>query len=244
MRILALEAHAECLRLLRAPAFSVPVIGFPFMFYVLFGIMLGPRHADPATMRGLVATFVVFGVMAPGLFGLGVTLALDRERGLLELKRALPMPAGIYLAAKVATAMIFSTIVSTLLLVTALTLGRVALELVQCSLLLLLALLGVVPFCALGLLVGTLTKGQAAAAVINLIYLPMSFLSGVFMPLSVLPHLVAQLAPLWPAYHLRELAMGIVGADAGAHLGSHVLSLTAMTTVFFAVARRRLQRKG
>jgi hypothetical protein len=31
---------------------------------------------------------MVLGTMAPGLFALGVTLATDRERGLLKLKRS------------------------------------------------------------------------------------------------------------------------------------------------------------
>jgi len=243
-RILLLETHAECLRLLRAPAFSVPTLGFPLMFYLLFGVLIGPRHVDAAAARAVLASFVVFGVMAPGLFGVGVTLALDRERGLLELKRALPMPAGVYLGAKLAAAMILATIVSVALLVLALVVAQVGLLLWQASLLLVLALLGVLPLCGLGLLIGTLVKGQAAAAVINLIYLPMSFLSGVLIPLQSLPQGLARLAPLWPAYHLRQLALQAVAVQPATHPEAHLLPLLAVAGVFFAVARRRLQSTG
>lgn len=62
--------------------------------------------------------------MAPGLFGLGVTVAMERDRGILEFKRALPMPAGVYIAAKLCVALIFSAIVSLLLIALAVVSGN------------------------------------------------------------------------------------------------------------------------
>ncbi len=246
LRILRLETQAEYLRLLRTPAFSVPVIGFPLLFYLLFGVMLGPARGG-VVGKAILAAFVVFGVMAPGLFGLGVTLAIDRERGLLALKRALPMPPSAYLAAKLIMAVLFAAIVAVLLMLLAVTLGHVALTLSEGCMLLVLSALGVLPFCGLGLLIGTLTKGQAAPAVINLVYLPMSFLSGVLLPLTVLPHFIAKLAPLWPAYQLAQLALAAVSRGGGSSVadsGSHALVLAGMTALFFVIARRRLQRHG
>jgi ABC-2 type transport system permease protein len=243
VRIFVLESRAECLRLLRMPAFAVPVLLFPLMFYALFGVLLGARAGADAA-RPLLAAFLVFGVMAPGLFGLGVTLAMDRERGFTELKRALPLPPGIYLGAKVAMAMMLAAMVSTLVMLLAVLAGRVALTLMEACLLLALAVLGVVPFCALGLLIGSLAKGQAAPAVLNLLYLPMSFLSGVLLPFSLLPHFVAQLAPLWPAYHVLQLALRVVGVHTSGTAGGHILSLAGMTVLFLAIARGRLIRQG
>ncbi|HTW37698.1 MAG TPA: ABC transporter permease [Steroidobacteraceae bacterium] len=242
-RILVLEAHAECMRLMRTPAFSLPVIGFPPLFYVLFGLVLAPAHASSTVGQVMLATFIAFGVMAPGLFGLGVTLAIDRDRGLLTLKRALPMPPGAYLLAKLVMAMLFAATISLVLMLLAITLGHVVLGLFEYGALLALSMLGVLPFCGLGLLVGTFVKGQAAPAVINLVYLPMSFLSGVLLPLSILPHIVAQLAPLWPAYHLVQLALAAVGRGHSA-TGPHLLVLAGMTGLFFGIARSRLQTHG
>ena len=242
VRIFLLEARMEFLRLLRTPSFSVPILVFPLMFYLLFGIFLGSRYGGASAGRHLLANFTVFGVMAPGLLGVGVTLAMDRDRGLLELKRALPMPPGIYLAAKLTMSMMFAAIVSILVIVLAAVLGQVVLPLIQWGMLFVLAVFGVLPFSALGLLVGTLAKGQAAPAVINLIYLPMSFLSGLWMPLQLLPHVIAQLAPLWPAYHLVQLTQSVVGTAERAGVGAHLLALAGMTAVFFLAARRRLGR--
>jgi ABC-2 type transport system permease protein len=242
VRIFLLETRMEFLRLIRLPSFSVPILVFPLMFYVLFGIFLGSRYGGAGAGRYLLANFTVFGVMAPGLFGIGVTLAMDRDRGLLELKRALPMPPGIYLAAKLAMSMVFAAIVSILVMVLAAVLGQVVLSLTQWGTLFVLAVFGVLPFCALGLLVGTLVKGQAAPAVINLIYIPMALLSGLWMPLQMLPHVIGQLAPLWPAYHLVQLAQSVVGTAERSGVGAHLLALAGTAAVFFLAARRRLGR--
>ena len=212
-RIFLIESRMECLRLVRSPSFAVPIILFPLMFYALFGFVLGGHGgaATPGAAAHVLATYIAFGCVAPGLFGIGVTVALDRDRGLLELKRALPMPRGIYLAAKLLTAVVFAAVVSILLMLLGATVGKVVLELAQWTGLFILAVLGVIPFGGLGLMVGSLVKGQAAPAVLNLIYVPMSFLAGLWIPLSVLPHTLAQLAPIWPAYHLERLAQYAVG---------------------------------
>ncbi len=239
-RILLMESRMEFLRMLRAPAFSVPIIAFPVMFYVLFALVMGPPDPTGGVARHLLASYTAFGVIAPGLFGLGVSLAMDRERGLLELKRALPIPAGVYLGAKLMMASVFAALVSVLLMILAATAGQVVLQTLQWLKLLVLAILGVLPFCSLGLLIGTLVKGQAAAAVVNLIYLPMMFLSGVVIPPSALPHALARWVPLWPAYHLAQIAWHIVGDAASQGLGLHVATVAAEGTVFFVLAQRRL----
>ncbi|HKD55545.1 MAG TPA: ABC transporter permease [Steroidobacteraceae bacterium] len=241
-RIFLLEAHSEFLRLLRAPSFCVPTIAFPLMFYVLFGILLGPGRAHPEAGARVLASFLVLGTMAPGLFALGITLATDRERGLLELKRALPMPRGLYLAAKVATAMLFAAVVSLLLTVLAVLVAGVTLTLLRWALLVLMAVVGVIPFCAIGLLVGSLCKGSATPAVLNLIYLPMSFLSGLWVPLSMLPRPLSQLAPLWPSWQLAQIAEAVVGPAPVAAVPAHALALTAIAAACFGAARRALGR--
>jgi ABC-2 type transport system permease protein len=243
VRVFLLEAHSEFLRLLRAPSFCVPTIAFPLMFYLVFGIFLGPVHAHPEAARSALANFMVIGAMATGLFALGITLANDRERGLLELKRALPMPPGTYLLAKLAMAMLFAAIVSLLLMGLAATLGGISLPPTRWLLLFAMAVIGVVPFCAIGLLVGALVKATAAPAVLNLIYLPMSFLSGLWVPLNFLPHSLARLAPLWPSWQLAQIGVVVIDQSPAGSLGGHVLFLLALGALCFAGAQRALRQR-
>ena len=232
-----LEARCEFLRVLRAPSFAVPTLVFPPMFYVLFGVLLNSGKATAY----LLATYGVFGVMAPGLFGFGVAMALDRERGFLALKRALPTPPGALLLGKMAMAAMFAAIISLILCSLAITLGHVALSPLQLAALLAVDVFGVLPFCAIGLYIGNVVSGQGAPAVINLLYLPMAFLAGLWMPLSMLPHVFSVLAPVWPAWHLAQLALSVVGLGHG-HVAMHAVVLAGYSVVFSLLARRRLAR--
>ena len=59
-------------------------------------------------------------------------------------------------------------------------------------------LAGSVPFIALGFAIGYLCGPNVAPAVANLVYLPLSFASGLFMPLSQLPGFVRASRPTCP----------------------------------------------
>lgn len=235
------DAWYEFVRLLRAPAAAIPMLTFPAMFYVLFGVVFA--HHAPQQASWVLGSMGAFGVMAPGLFGIGIGVSIERERGLLALKRAMPVPPGAYLGAKLAMALLFALAIFIILGVLAVALGGVRLELSEWLALLATMLLGALPFCALGLLVGTLASAQAAPAVANLIYLPMSFLSGLWIPLKAMPPLLRHLAPIWPAYHLGQLALESVGL-VRASTWHAVLALLAFTVACFALATRRLQRVG
>jgi len=235
-----LEAKFEFLRVLRNPSFAIPSLMFPQLFYLLFGLLLNRSSMSAAYY--LFATYSVFGVMAPGLFGFGVTVAIERERGWLALKRVAPMPPGAYLLAKMIMAALFALIIYVVLALMAYFLGGVQLAAWQWLLLGAIAVFGVLPFCALGLLIGSRVNAAAAPAIINFIYLPMAFLSGLWMPLSLLPKLFSQIAPLWPPYHLSQLALTTIGHGDGSAILPHVVTTIAFTAVCFAVARRWLAR--
>ena len=243
-RVYALESKHEFLRLLRSPSFAVPTLMFPPMFYLLFAVLFTSGRGDFHANVYLLATYGVFGVMAPGLFGFGVSVALDRERGWLTLKRAQPMPPGAYLASKLAMAMLFATIIFATLALIATTIGGVRLPASSWLQLLVVDVFGVLPFCAIGLFIGTLVNGSGAPAIINLIYLPMSFLSGLWMLLSALPAAVHGIAPVWPAFHLGQLALAAVGQPADGSPITHIAALAAMAILFLFLARRRLARSA
>jgi len=236
------EARSECLRYMRAPGFMLPIMLFPAMFYLLFGVLMAKSNGADAA-RYLLASYGVFGVMSPGLFGFGVSLALERDGGLLTFKRALPMPPGAYLLGKMLMAMAAAGVVILLLLAMAFSLGHVTLSPTQAVALLLTGVLGVLPFCALGMFVGTLIKGQGAPGMLQLIYLPMSFMSGLWFPLPMLPRFLQQIAPVWPSYHLDMLALAAVGMNDGPLVG-HLVALLGVAGGFTLLAARRLRRHG
>ncbi len=237
------EIRCEFLGLLRTLSFSLPTLMFPPMFYLLFAVLL-PMGRSGSWQAGhyLLATYTVFGVMAPGLFGFGVTVATDRERGWLRLKRVAPMPAGAYLVAKLVMAMAFAALIFTIMAALAMLAADVRLPMASWLALFATAVFGVLPFCAIGLWIGTIAGASGAPAIVNLIYLPMAFLSGLWFPLMLLPAFIQNLAPLWPAYHLGQTALAAIGQPVAGRVVAHVAVLLVIAIVFFVLAQRRLAR--
>jgi ABC-2 type transport system permease protein len=227
------EAKYECIRVLRAPGFSVPTLAVPVAFYLFFGIVLAETDRPLAIDLFIFAGFAVMGVMGPGLYGFGVFVATERAQGLFTLKRALPAPPLVYFSAKLVMTALFATFVTLALLLTAALAGRIALTPVRAALFAGAAIAGSLPFCAMGLAIGAYASGRSAPAIVNLMLLPMIYLSGILIPL---PASFAAVRHVSPAYHLDQLALGALGGAASGGALTHVAVLTAMTGAFLGLS--------
>jgi len=238
-----MEARFESLRMFRVLGFSIPFLALPVALYLLFGVVLfgDAVRNDPTAGKFLFAAFAVFGVMGPGMFGFGATIATEREQGLLTLKRALPAPAGSYLLAKLLMTMLFALVVMVTMIPAALLLGHLPLTFAECAAVTAISIVGSLPFCAIGLFIGTRVSGKAAVAFVNLIYVPMMHVSGLFYPL---PKFLRTISPIWPTYHLQQLVFGALGAPHYGRTGVHVAVLIGVTLVLTLLSVRRLARVG
>lgn len=237
------EAWSEILRMARTPAFALPTIAFPVVFYAMFAIVLPGQWGAYDKATYLFATYGVFGVIGPALFGFGVGLAMERENGLLELKRVSPMPIAAYFFAKIAMSLATGLCVVLLLSAVAVFAGGVEIALATWLKLVGVLLLGSLPFCAIGLFIGSLVKGQAAVAIVNLVYLPMSVLSGLWMPLFAFPAALQKLAVIWPSWHLAEMALGAVGQAQDVRFGMHAAVLLLAAALFLSLAAWRMRAR-
>ena len=232
LRAVVREIEYEFIRLVRTRAFSLSVIGFPLVFFLLFGL----RAHDAETTRYLIAGYSCFGLGSACLFGIGLGIAMERAQGWLELKWASPMPRLAYLAAKMVSSAAFALIVTALLIGLGVTLGGVTVTLSQGLRLMALMLVGSVPFTALGLLIALWVPPTSGPGIINLIYIPLSFASGFWMPLRLLPHWLQAIAPALPTYHLAQLALAVFGFAPRAGALTHWLVLAGFTLLMFAAA--------
>lgn len=242
LRVFFWESYYELLKTLRQPAFVLPSLAFPVVFYALFAILLPGNWGSYERATFLLATYGVFGVIGPALFGFGVGLAMEQQQGLLRLKRVSPMPVSAYFVAKIVMSLVFGAVIYGLLSVVGLLFGGVDLGVGQWLSLGAVLLVGVLPFCALGLWIGSMVSGQAAVAIVNLVYLPMAVLSGLWIPLFVFPKLLQDLAVLWPAWHLSQMALGVVGQIDGVPMAMHALVLVLMSALFLVLATLNLRR--
>lgn len=216
--------QAQWLNLVRTPAYTLPTLLFPVMFYAFFGLLMIPGGA-----LQLLGTFATFGVMGAALFALGVGVATERAQGWLRLLRAAPAPVSAVIIGKVAVAMLFGLVIVVLMSVLAAGFGGVRLQVSQWLGLAGVLALGAVPFCLMGLAFGLWLSPNAAPAVLNLVYLPLGFLSGLWIPAHQFPHWLRSVAEWLPPYHLAALAQQVLGvrdADVGVallHLGAFSL---------------------
>ncbi|MGH8400623.1 MAG: ABC transporter permease [Gammaproteobacteria bacterium] len=230
------EAGYQFWKNLRMPGFVLPTLAFPTMFYLFFGLLFG--HSNGINMAAyLLATYGTFGIMSPALFGFGVGVAMERERGSLALKRVAPMPPMAYMLAKAVMAMLFAMIIAVLLFSLGALFGHVVLPHHIWLTLAAVLMFGTIPFCALGLTVGLSVGGQSSAAIINLIYLPMSFLSGLWIPIKFMPHFLQVFAQLLPAYHLAQIALGTIGMGDGGQLAWHLIYLLVFSAACLRIAQ-------
>jgi ABC-2 type transport system permease protein len=232
LRILLKETQYELTRLLRSRAYSLSVIGFPVMFYLIFGMA---NRGKPAALY-LVAGYTCMGVVSACLFGIGLMLALERAQGWLDLKRASPMPRLAYIGAKVASSAAFALIIAALLILLGTALGGITVTATQAASLAGLAIAGSIPFAAMGFFVAYLVPANAGPGIINLIYLPLSFASGFWMPVSMLPHWLQVLAPALPSYHLAQIALVCVGLAPANGMALHWAVLGGFTLLMLAAA--------
>jgi ABC-2 type transport system permease protein len=245
--IYAKETKYEFLKLLRAKSFSLATIGFPVMFYLLFGV--ANKHLIDGNVhiaKYMMASYACFGLIGAALFGIGVGMAAEINAGWLELKRASPMPPAAYLFAKCATAVAFGLIITSIMIAMGVTLAGVSISYAEVFWMLTLAIPGSIVFTSMGLLLAQLLPANAAPGIVNMIYLPMSFLGGLWMPLSQLPHWVRMVATVMPTYHLVQLMLGIFGHGYrmdDVSTQTHWLALLAFTCIMLGSAWMVFQRK-
>jgi ABC-2 type transport system permease protein len=243
------ETKYEILKQSRNRMYAFATLAFPLMFYGLFGLTNKFASVNGVTFaKYLMASYCVFGMLAAALFGVGVNLAVERGQGWLEVKQASPMPPLAMLMAKTLSSACFALTVSCLLMLLGRFAGGVHMTAFEVVKLLGVIAAGAIPFGAMGLVFGLIAPSTAAPGLINLFYLPMSFCSGLWVPLQVLPEWVSKIAIWLPAYHLAQLAFRAVGFTMDdIRTSTHWEALAAFTIFFLTlgwVAYRRANMKA
>lgn len=234
--MLVQQTRSELVRLLRNPAFAAVTLAFPIVFFTFFGL---PNLHQTQNGIGagvfLLASFAAYGAINVALFSFGVGVAVERGQKQNVLMRATPLRPIVYLLGKVIAALLFAFLTLVALFVYARIVGGVRLGATVWADLMLRLLVGLLPFVALGFAVGNLAPPNAAAPIINLVYLPLSFASGLFQPLDSLPTVIQKIAPYTPTYRYAQLAWSAVGANTGS-VGTSILWLLGYGAFFAALA--------
>ncbi len=172
--------------------------------------------------------------------GLAITLVIRREAGLLKRVRATPLPPATYLGAVLASTLV----VFVLQMALTVALGVLLYDAQgpeSWPALIPVVLFGGVAFAGLGFGIASLIRSaEGSSAVVNLLILPMAFLSGSFGPTGSYPDVLQAIADVLPLTYLIDMLEGayLHGEALTSDLGA-VGVLAAWGVAGYAVAARR-----
>ena len=227
------ETAAEILKAVRAPEYILPTLLFPLLFFTLFAIVL--TDSNDKTLY-LLATYGVFAVMGPALFGFGVGVANEKDRGWLELKRALPTSGIYYVLAKTIATFIFASLALLMIYLVAGFFGDIRLSTITWISLFTVHLLATIPFLMLGLAMGFRFATNGAIAITNIVFFGLTILGGLWIPVYQFPSLMQSLSQLTPTYHLAETALAVIGVQGKAIASINLVSIFVMSMIFLVLA--------
>jgi len=240
-RMLYLQTRAQLVSRLRTPAFSVLSLGLPVMFFAFFNAIFGSQRQTASVSAGeyILVSYATYAVANVMVFNFGIGIASDRSRKLDLLQRAMPLPPWVATIAQVLFALVFALIALALLFAYAYVVGGIRLSPAAWLDLTWRLLLGSFPMLGLGMAIGYVASANSAPAIVNAIYLPMSFLSGIFIPLAILPTFVRHIGEVLPTYHYAQLGWNVLGPGvANESTGTALLWLAGWTVVLLVVAMR------
>jgi len=195
-RMFLMQTRSELLMRWRVPAFSVTNLALPIVFFTFFGLPVAHvRRADGVSIGAyLLASFGAYAVGNVMIYGFGIGVANERAMKIDRLMRASPLPPLVFMLAKVVTALVFALLALLLLVGYGTIVAGIHQPPTVWAMVIARLLAGSLPFIALGFAIGYLSGPHAAPAVANLIYLPLAFASGFFVPVGQLPGFVQAIA--------------------------------------------------
>src|SRR5438105_10929861 len=218
---------------------------FPVLIFVLLGSVYGKDKITKEHLKGshyLLAGVLGYGLASTAFAGLAIIVVIRRESAILKRLRGTPLPAWAYVAATLTSAILVYAIEVVVLVVLARVLFDVPFPSKVFSLVLAL-LLGAFAFAAMGIgLTTAIRSAEGSSAVVNAVYLPMSFISGSFWSPHAYPRFLEVIADVLPLTYFIRLTRDIVLRHAeiwneGTAVG--VIAAWGAVGLFFAVRRFR-----
>ena len=231
----------EILRSLRNVRFIVFIAGFPVLLYLIYAKQHGMSQGLTVAATLMVAMAVWSG-MGSAMFATGPQLAKERQSGWMRQLRLSPISAPRWFGAKLAQGLLLIIPGFALLLALGFGYGHVHLAAARVAVLAAVLLLGAIPFCVLGLVIGLFFDGQTAQVAQMLTMILLAFLGGIFISWSSLPHAMQDIGRALPSYHLVQLGWNAV---AGRALGTtDMLVLAAWAAGLGALAIWRWRQES
>ena len=200
MKLALVHARAQLLAFGRYPAFAVPTLLFPTMFFLVFGLQ--NKHAAHRVIAGSFAAYAALTVV---FFLFGVGIASERDEPWEAYLRTLPVTVRARLAGRVMAGLAFAAGAVGVLLAVATACGYARFGAVEWARLVVALLGGGIALSVLGIALGYWVPAKAALPVANVIYLLFSYAGGLWTGPHGLPRAVGAIAPFLPTRQWGEV---------------------------------------
>jgi ABC-2 type transport system permease protein len=221
LRLLAHQWKFDLRTTRRDPQSRFFTIALPIIFLGIFGtvfggmVVAGPPGAMKAT-RFYTGSLITFTIVGTAFVNLCVAMTIEREAGVLERRRATPVPTWVLIAGRLLTvALITAAIVFLQLLI-----GRLAfgVQVPAAGLLgvTVATIVGTASFCCIGFGIFALIRTvESALPITQAVSLPIYLISGVFFGVRI-PEALKALSEALPIRHLNDAVLHAIGTGEGA----------------------------
>lgn len=218
--------------------YLITTVLFPSMFFWFFGVPNAQQEPAALTMLGSFSAYAVLGVV---LFQFGIGIAQERGTPWSAYLRILPAPSWVGFFSRIVSGLFFAAIAVVGVIWTASQYTPVTLSSEKLAPFLGLLLAGSLPFGLMGIVIGLTCKAQSALPVANLVYLPLSFAGGLWLPPNALPKTVQDISPYLPSRMYGDLVWSsLLGIE---QKTESLWGLIAYTLIFFTVAIYLVRRE-
>jgi ABC-2 type transport system permease protein len=230
----------------RNPRAIVFTFLFPLILIVLFNALNGNAKVQNLGQDVRFAQFytpaiAVFSLVSACYTTLVMGLANARDQGLLKRVRGTPLPMGIYLGSWVTSAIVVGIAAVVGLFAVAVPAFDVHVYVSKLPAAIVTVVLGSLCLSALGVAVASLVKNaDQAQPVVQLTFLPLSFISGIWFPLDNAPGWLVDVAHIFPLSHLVQSFSAAFTPGGGWEPG-HLAVLALWTVGALVVAVRRFR---
>jgi ABC-2 type transport system permease protein len=213
VRLALHQLAAEQRMFWRSREAAIFIFIFPLLLYALLVSVYSQRieldGAKVASANFLLAGLFGYGAANTAFAGLAIILVGRRETGALKRLRATPLPPSTYIVAVILSTLVVFAVQSVALL--ALGSGLFGASAPANSLGFAGAVvLGVACFAGMGIGAAALIRSaDGASAVVNVVLLPMAFLSGSFGPRTDLPEFLRAVADVLPLTYFLKIVYGV-----------------------------------
>ncbi|MBT9671218.1 ABC transporter permease [Secundilactobacillus kimchicus] len=197
--------------ILRNKPFLFFTLLMPAGFYILFTkVMVEDQQQGVQFAAGYMCNMIVYSLVISAFFGLAALLQRDRHSGYVARLRQTPQQLGPYYLS-VALCFILLTILSIgLMIALAIGVNHVNLSFSQGLSLVFISLFGQLPLLIVSVLISRVNREETLSVLSNLLTFPVAIVSGLWWPLTTLPHWLQEIGRLMPTYRLNQLLNDVV----------------------------------